>query len=124
MVAGLGAATVYYDYTNSFGCASRDTIGWNVITCTGINELKNEMAFSIFPNPSKGNFNLTIHVTATQQAELIITDATGKVCYRKHQMLEPGKPELAVELPQLAKGNYTVQLKTEKANAVKSLVVE
>ncbi len=122
--AGLGAATVYYDYTNSFGCASRDTIGWNVITCTGINELKNEMAFSIFPNPSKGNFNLTIHVTATQQAELIITDATGKVCYRKHQMLEPGKPELAVELPQLAKGNYTVQLKTEKANAVKSLVVE
>jgi hypothetical protein len=59
-----------------------------------------------------------------QQAELVITDVLGKVCYRKNQLLEPNKPVIAVELPPLAKGNYTVQLKAGKGNAVKSLLIE
>ncbi len=122
--AGVGAATVYYDYTNSFGCASRDTIGWNVMACTGINELKSELGFSIFPNPTKGNFSLNVRVNSAQQAEITITDVVGKVCYRKQQLLEPNKPIVAVDVPQLARGTYTVQLKAEKESAVKSLVVE
>ena len=122
--AGLGVATVYYNYSNNFGCTSRDTIGLNVVSCTGISEITNELVFSIFPNPTKGNFNLTVHVSSVHQAELVITDVLGKVCYRKNQLLEPNKPVIAVELPQLAKGNYTVQLKAGKANAVKSLVIE
>ncbi len=122
--ASAGTHMINYSYTNNYGCVSEDSFGLNVVVCSGISELKDEFSFTIFPNPSKGNFNLNVQVTSTQQAELLVTDAVGKVCYRKNQLLEPGKPVMAVELPALAKGNYTVQLKTGKGSAVKSLVIE
>ena len=121
--AFVGYNKIWYQYINSFGCTSVDSFELRVDNCLGLKEVENEMVFSIFPNPSKGNFNLDVKVNTIQQAEIVITDAVGKVCYRKNQLLDPGKPVIALPLS-LATGVYAVQLKANKQTVTKSLVVE
>lgn len=123
-VAGVGLHNVYYSYTNTYGCVSADSFTINVSVCSAVHELKNEFSFNVFPNPSKGNFSLNIQVSKTENAELIITDVIGKICFSKNYLLEPSKPVIAIETAGLAKGTYTVQLKTAAGNAVRSLVIE
>ncbi len=121
--AFVGYNKIWYQYTNSFGCISIDSFELRLDNCVGIKELENEISFRVFPNPSKGNFNLDVKVNAIQQAEIVITDAVGKVCYRKNQLLDPAKPIIALPLS-LATGVYAVQLKANKQTVTKSLVVE
>lgn len=122
-LAAIGSNVVTYSYTNTFGCVSTEVINFEVDDCTGLQDMKKEVAFDIFPNPSKGVFTVHVAVNTIQQAELIVTDGVGKMCYRKAVTLHPAKTELPVELS-LAKGVYTIQLKGEKGNAVRSLVIE
>ncbi len=122
-LAAIGSNAVTYSYTNTFGCVSTEVINFEVDDCTGLQDMKKEVAFDIFPNPSKGVFTVHVAVNTIQQAELIVTDGVGKMCYRKAVTLHPAKTELPVELS-LAKGVYTIQLKGEKGNAVRSLVIE
>lgn len=121
--AFVGYNKIWYEFTNSFGCISIDSFELRLDNCVGIKELENEISFRVFPNPSKGNFNLDVKVNATQQAEIVITDAVGKVCYRKNQLLEPAKQVIALPLS-LATGVYAIQLKANKQTVTKSLVVE
>lgn len=121
--AFVGYNKIWYEYTNSFGCISIDSFELRLDNCTGIKELENEISFRVFPNPSKGNFNLDVKVNTTLQAEIMITDAVGKIYYRKNQLLEPSKPVIALPLS-LTSGVYAIQLKSNKQTFTKSLVVE
>lgn len=116
-------AWVYYSFTNENGCLSTDSFQLSVNICTGLQKKEAEISFSISPNPSSGNFKLDVSASQTSDAALQITDATGKVCFSKKLELHAGKTSVALELP-LAKGVYSMQLKSEKFNAVKNLVIE
>lgn len=121
--AVIGNNAVSYSYTNSFGCVSSELINFQVDDCTGLQDLKKDVSFDIFPNPSKGIFTIQVEVNAVQQADLIVSDGAGKLCYRKAVTLNTAKTTLPIELT-LSKGVYTLQLKGEKGNAVRSLVIE
>ena len=121
--AFVGYNKIWYQYTNSFGCTSVDSFELRVDNCVGIKEVGNEISFRVFPNPSKGNFNLDVKVNSAQLAEIIITDAVGKIIYRKNQLLEPAKPIITLQLS-LASGVYAIQLKGTKESVIKTLVVE
>ncbi|MES2619458.1 MAG: PQQ-dependent sugar dehydrogenase [Bacteroidota bacterium] len=122
--APIGVSTIVYQYTNSFGCISVDSFQLQVSICTNIKAAETDFSFSIFPNPGKSNFNLKVSVNSSQQTELTIIDVTGKICFRKDQLLESGKTVIPLQLPQLSAGVYSVQLKGDKGKAVKTLVIE
>ncbi|HLP52908.1 MAG TPA: PQQ-dependent sugar dehydrogenase [Chitinophagales bacterium] len=122
--ATFGSNTVYYEYTNVNNCTSRDSFTITVAECLGIENVSNGVSFSIFPNPNKGNFNLSVNIATAGQTELVITDAVGKICYTKNMNLPGGKSVIPVEISQLAKGMYTIQLKGHFGKEVKSLVIE
>lgn len=122
--ANFGSNTVYYEYTNVNNCTSRDSFTLNVTECLGIKQESDAISFNLFPNPNKGSFNLHTNVTTGQQADLVVTDAVGKICYSRNVNLQSGQRIIPVEISQLARGIYTVQLKGTFGIAVQSLVVE
>ncbi len=123
-LASFGISTITYQYTNTAGCISADSFQFEVSICTDIKTNAEDFAFNIFPNPAKGKLNLKVNVNSIQQVELTITDAVGKIYVRKNQLLDPNKPIITLELPPLATGMYSVQLKGEKVSVVKSLAID
>ncbi|MBK7666538.1 MAG: T9SS type A sorting domain-containing protein [Sphingobacteriaceae bacterium] len=79
--AGIGTHQLYYVYTNTNGCSNTAAATVSVTApCTGINEIVSEEdAFTIFPNPSNGEFK----ITATKEMAVTITNELGQLVYTK-----------------------------------------
>jgi hypothetical protein len=123
-IASIGMNTIQYEFTNSFGCVSRDSFQIRVDVCSDISNFERDLVFNIFPNPSTGSFSVVVTSDKSQTAELIITDALGKVSFSKPYSLAIGRSNIFVELPGLSKGVYAVQLKGEKQTGIESLIIE
>jgi hypothetical protein len=72
----------------------------------------------VYPNPSNGVF--TVSVPAGKTFELTITDLTGKVVKRQTTEAELTQ----VQLQNIAKGVYLLQIVSEGKTAMHKLVIE
>ncbi len=88
-VFGLCAGVYNYCVTDGNGCTSCDTV--EISFSSGIFEQGNN-AFSIFPNPGKGDFEIRSSGSAT---ELNITDVSGKLVMQKK--LDAGEKKIAIQ---------------------------
>ncbi len=122
--AVIGYNKVVYEYINNFDCESTDSFTLRVDNCTSVHEVMNEMQFNIFPNPGTGVFNVSMNAYKAQDAELIISDLSGKSCFRKPFSVNSGHLSITVDLSELPKGVYSVLLKTKDGSAKRSLVIE
>jgi hypothetical protein len=84
---------------------------------TGVKENTLASQLNVFPNPSNGQFNVSL--PAGKAYSLEVTDLTGKViCTQKAN----GNTQLKLENP--AKGIYLLKVTSEGATTVKKLIVE
>ncbi len=92
------------------------------IDATGINDPVDQNGLNIFPNPSKGIFNVSVNST-TRNSQIEITDVAGKIIY--YSIIQPsnGKPE-EINLEQFANGIYFLKLTNDAATSVRKLVIE
>jgi hypothetical protein len=99
------------------GCSSSSS---NIITINtlGINDDKNNLEVSIFPNPSASIFNLVLQEGKTNT--LIVSDLTGKVM--QHETVNSKTTQL--DLSQAAKGIYLLKIVSEGKTAIRKLIVE
>jgi photosystem II stability/assembly factor-like uncharacterized protein len=80
-------------------------------------------SFSLFPNPSNGNFNLVFSSALFDRTLLNIFDYEGRIVLS--QQLDAGAMEQRITLPaaQLKNGIYFLQLQNSKFDAVKKFVL-
>lgn len=108
---GLGDATISVEVMDAIGCSASDTVVITFDDCTGLLNVDNEeIAFSIFPNPSKGNFRLTSTNSSLKSLELAITDLDGKIVYSQELRNVDGTFNRNLDLTKLPKGIYLVRL--------------
>ncbi|MEO8088504.1 MAG: T9SS type A sorting domain-containing protein [Bacteroidota bacterium] len=95
-------------------------------TTTGISEivLQNPSDVIIYPNPATTVIHLAFNCDKEQNAELKLTDITGKIILSKKSLLNPGENVLETDVNELAKGIYMLCLKTEEANIIKKISIE
>jgi hypothetical protein len=76
-VAGLGSFNIVYTYSDANGCSNTDTLIMTVTACVGIVEAPTASLFSVYPNPTTSEINVT---TDTQLigSDYIICDNVGK----------------------------------------------
>lgn len=67
-----------------------------------------ELAFSMYPNPSKGSFRVDFPNPLSDDAQIQLLDAYGREVHREH--LEAGGRRLRVQAPELAGGLYLVKV--------------
>jgi len=85
----------------------------------GIDELTNENAFQIYPNPGNGNFTLQTIVQQFHNSTVIISNILGEKI--SEQKIASSKTE--INLSGQTSGIYFVQLKNDKQTITKKLVL-
>ncbi len=132
-VAVSGATSANYSITTSanYSVAVQQFSQCPVIQSTplqvnyiGVNELNASIQkFAVYPNPSKGSFNLNFVSNSNQKITFTIVDITGKVIQTSTQAVSTGQNNIAFDT-QLSAGIYMIELNASGVNYTQRLVIE
>ncbi|MBD3636290.1 MAG: M4 family metallopeptidase [Crocinitomicaceae bacterium] len=94
--ANTGTWTI--TYTISGNCLATDVISITVDDCLGVDE--NTNAFSIYPNPSDGNF--VVQFDNFSESYIVVTDIAGRIVYKSAVLSD----KVNIDLSSVAGGTY------------------
>ena len=89
-------------------------------TVTGINNVENNLNFSLFPNPNNGQFEINYSVSEDLKTDLKVIDVLGKIVFQT----ELSETRTLIDLNNQSSGIYYVTLSNEKGQITKKIVVE
>jgi hypothetical protein len=113
----------YVQITDANGCSSVSDVF--VVDFTSINDPMASLNFELFPNPNAGRFQMNWTSAADEDFNVTVTDARGKVIYSTSVSARAGEQsDLSVDLSDMAKGVYFVQLKGEQGVINRQVVVQ
>jgi hypothetical protein len=70
--------------TDGNGCEAADTVMVTVDLCTGLTEGAQSVTFSIYPNPSQGQFTISASAVLSEDVSLELTDIEGRVVFKEN----------------------------------------
>ncbi len=112
--------TVKLTVTDRCGNTDDTTI---TVTVTNISVAENvfNAGIDVYPNPSKGNFNVKVSGAASDYS-IEVTDLSGKVIYRKANLASDA--EQNINLGDVAQGVYIVRFSGKGLNASQRIIVD
>jgi len=114
-------ANIYFDY--NLPVATNEAISEvNNRTVTAIQQKISDISLSIYPNPSKGNFNLNVKSNSIELVQISVLDIEGKVIFAKSYKMQQGN--IPIQLEKLAKGTYLIQAKVSGEVVTKKMVIQ
>jgi Domain of unknown function (DUF4331)/Secretion system C-terminal sorting domain len=123
--ANNGAATLTYTVATN-GCTNSRSINGNIVTCAargvnGANQFIEPIAFDfkLYPNPAKSSVLITSEFVTTG-GKITVTDLLGKIV--KVQSMSLGNN--VIDINNLGKGIYLVNIVTKEGNKTQKLIVE
>jgi len=122
-VVGAGIHTYYVDVTDANGCMASDTVEVTVIDDTGINGIDNDNAVSLFPNPTKGIFNLSIN-GISGNIDMQILDASGRLISNEKLIGVKSGYIKEFDVSYLARGIYYIKLMNNDIIKLEKLVIQ
>lgn len=122
---GLAANTRVLSIANNghFLLIGTDSTIWRrptIEVITGIKTVKNNGAVNIYPNPSNGIFMLEL-LGNTNAQQVSISNAIGQVVYINNSI---GNNTLQLNVDNVAKGVYTIQITTAQGVVNKKIIIE
>ena len=75
-----------------------------------------ESAFNVYPNPTKGNVNITFNASENEKFAIKITDMLGNLVSDQQITSAIGFNSFEVNLDKIAKGVYIVSVRSENIN--------
>ncbi len=114
-------AAIYFDYNEPVMTNSTLNTLYNGV---GVNNVNNEAAaFSLYPNPADKTCFAVINSDVFGNADMTITDITGKIMSRTTVGLGIGKQTIPVEVSSLATGMYFVTIHNLDKTSTQKLVI-
>ncbi|MCF8423246.1 MAG: S8 family serine peptidase [Bacteroidia bacterium] len=117
-VSGAGAFVVSYDYTDLNSCTATASNTISVSLCTSIEEL-NPTYVLIYPNPVTNEINITINAAFSNQTQIELYDAIGKLIVTENTVSN----NAVIDMHLLSSGLYTVRL-ISNGNAVSQRIIK
>lgn len=110
----------YGNATDSFDVGiTPGSIAMDVRTAVGENEFSgNAPAFSVYPNPNNGKFNVWTEAEVSVDDKLIVRNLLGQIIY---QAGFSGK-SVSIDLEKESPGVYSVEMKTANGSVTKKLI--
>jgi hypothetical protein len=110
--------------TSTTNCTNSNMITITVSACTGINEVVNAGAYSIYPNPTSGKLTIQAGVTKNTAISAEVIDASGKLVLKQNLNFSASENAQVISISNLANGLYFIKLtnsenKTETIRIVK-----
>lgn len=118
-------ATQNGDYTvqitDSNGCTAMSPI--TTITITGVEEAVAVNNFTVFPNPNKGQFEVSFSLTEKDDYVLELRNALGQLVWKQQLEHFLGEYKKAFDITEYGKGIYTLSLTNSKKESIKKVIV-
>ena len=119
-------ATLNGTYTvivTSGGCASSPSVGSVINGIAAIEEI-DPYVFSIFPNPSQGDFSVSFNAQLSEVYKLKVFNQAGQLVYEDIIDNQNGQIVKAVQLGKVASGVYNVTLSNGQIESSKKIIVK
>jgi hypothetical protein len=120
--AQLGLNKYVVEVGDVYGCFSRDSI--NIRYLLDIADYSQELSFDVFPNPTKGMFNLSIEGADKQTYKLEIVNIQGQRILVKELDVNQGTYNDKMDLSTLPKGIYMIHLRNDNYISTKKLIIQ
>lgn len=93
---------------------------------TGIESLDGitESGVSLYPNPSRGSFNVAFGSAQNEQATVTVTDVTGKIVSSINYNVQIGQNTFSVDMKSSAAGMYFVKIGNGKQEVTRKLILQ
>ena len=127
-LTGLTVGNTYYMrvYHYATALASPNSVGVCLVEGTGVNigiaENAGAEAWSIYPNPSEGLFNLN-YTGLNAAGNIDVIDVTGRVVFAERTQLANGTTR-SIDLKGLSAGTYTVRLTVGSERSEQRLMIK
>jgi hypothetical protein len=113
---------VYTVVASNNGCTSGASVG-STISGLGVEEM-DPYAFTIYPNPSQGDFTVSFNAMVTESYSLRVFDEMGKLVYDDQLSNVNGETKKDVRLGRLATGAYTVVLSNGAVETKRKMIIK
>jgi hypothetical protein len=117
--SSINAIDTYVVVQNICGVIKRDSVNVKT-TGLGISEMSFENAFSIYPNPSNGNFTITCSAIPNASVLAKVYDLLGRVVHQEQLNFSNKEATLKLNIPT---GSYILELKDEAGNVQRERIV-
>jgi hypothetical protein len=82
------------------------------------------LEMSIFPNPANWLVQISFNGSVEENGEIRITDAYGRIVYKKEYLGSNPKESLTLDVSALSAGLYFVKIETPKRAAITKLIIK
>lgn len=103
--------------TDTSACVTINNVSANEVNLT-------PEQVEVYPNPSNGQFVIDITTFGTANTVVKIMDELGKIVFNQNIEIVNGKNKTNVDLSQLAKGNYYVQVSSAQGLITKKVTIK
>jgi hypothetical protein len=121
--AGVGVHPITYTVTDINGCVGSDVENITVGDCSGIEE-NSSMSVSVYPNPTTGEFSLSINNANFSNITISIVDIHGKVVYNEMNVTVAQDFIKQINVSDLARGVYFVKLNNGSDISTQKLIIQ
>lgn len=99
------------------------TMNW-AATIVGIEEFSGIKELQLYPNPASDYVNISFTTENEERVTCVITDYTGKVVFEQPLVSQENQVTEKINLPELAKGLYLLELRTASGKTVRKLMID
>ncbi|MCF8296180.1 MAG: lamin tail domain-containing protein [Saprospiraceae bacterium] len=123
--AGYGTATYSVTVTNLEGCTATDDVDVTLKNCTGLEEVEGAMSVSLYPNPTKGLFQIDISGLNGSTLDMCIVNMTGQTIFcEKLNNVNSAKYTKALDFSNYPKGVYFIRLTTKDVVLTERVIIQ
>lgn len=125
-----GSTSYYYFYdweveVGGGSCASTSVpVTVEVEVCTGMEEALALRGFEVWPNPSEGDLQLTIHLLSAEQLDLSLTDVLGRAVQAERLAAPAGELRHGMDLSTLPSGAYLLTLRVQGRSFTRKVLLD
>ncbi len=122
-VAGIGVHPITYTVTDTNGCSNSSTQNLTVQSCSGIEEYASYEVL-VYPNPSSGEFTLSIKNANIEELIISVVDIQGKEVFGVRERNITADYNKVINLENVSKGMYYIKLSTGSDMKIQKLIVQ
>ena len=120
--AQLGLNKYSVEVVDAYGCNASDSVLINFVL--NVEDINQNIAFDVYPNPTKGQFTIQIEGTISQTYSLEIVNIQGQVLYQKDINVNSSKYSESIDVSTWAKGVYVLRLKNDQFINTRKLIIQ
>lgn len=123
-IAGVGSFPITYTVTDTNACSNSSSSNITVQDCTGIDESASSEEVNVYPNPTIGEFTITINNANYSELLITIVDIQGKEVFTSAEKNISGVYTKQISLEELSKGMYYIKVNADNNLKIKKLIVQ